>query len=402
MKIPSKIIRRPAYISRIEPFIGKSIIKVLTGQRRVGKSYLLFQLMEILREKIIGVNIIYINKEDLEFDSIRNAQELNEYVKNQSVEGVVNAIFIDEIQEIEDFEKAVRSLLLDENNDIYLTGSNANMLSGELATHLSGRYIEFTVYGLSYPEFLNFHKLEDEDESLAKYFTYGGSPYLVNLDLTDAVVFEYLKGIYSTIVYRDIVSRYNIRSTQFLERLVVYLADNIGSISSAKKISDYLKSQQTKISPNQIQAYAGYMVNAFLVHRVERYDIVGKRIFERKDKYYFGDLGIRNSIVGYRPNDAGKILENIVYNHLLYRSFDVKVGSLGSNEIDFVATKENEKLYVQVTLKLDDEKTIDREFGDLLKIEDNYPKYVVTMDDSFKNTFEGIKQLSVREFLMTI
>lgn len=399
MKIPQNIIVREIYTSRIRPYIGKQIIKVLTGQRRVGKSFILFQLMQLVKTNFPDVNIIYINMEDLAFDDIKNAVDLNNYIAEKPITDKKNAIFIDEIQEIRDFEKAVRSLLLNENNDIYITGSNANMLSGELATHLSGRYIEFTVHSLSYLEFLNFHKLEDNDSSLDKYFTYGGAPYLKHLELSDRIVFEYLKSIYSTIVYRDVVVRHKLRSTNFLEKLILYLADNIGSIYSSKKISDFLKSQKVNMSPIQVQTFANHLANAFIVHKVERYDIIGKRIFEMKDKFYFEDIGIRNSIIGYKPNDKAKILENIVFNQLLFKNYDVKVGSWGEYEIDFVASKDNEKLYIQVSLKLENEKTIKREFENLLKIKDNYPKYVITMDDTFKNTYKGIKHWSIRDFL---
>ena len=296
-------------------------------------------------------------------------------------------MFIDEIQDIPEFEKALRSLLLNEFNDIYITGSNAHMLSGELATYLSGRYVEFTVYSLSYPEFLQFHTLEDSFASYAQYARYGGLPYLINLTLTDEVVDEYLKSVYSTIVYRDVVSRYNLRNSAFLEKLVRFLSENTGSLFSAKNISDYLKSQHTTVSVNQILNYVEYLSSSFLIHRVERYDLIGKRIFEIGEKYYFENMGLRNVVAGYRLSDKAKILENVVYNHLLYLGYSVKVGNL-------------EKLYVQVALRLDNEQTIEREFGNLLKIQDNYPKMIVTEDEFHGNTYEGIRNVSVREFLM--
>jgi len=290
--------------------------------------------------------------------------------------------------------------LLNEQNDIYITGSNANLLSGELATLLGGRTIEFNVFSLSYSEFLVFHRLMDSNESMNKFFRYGGLPYLINLELTDEMVFEYLRNIYTTIVYRDVVSRYNIRSTNFLERLIRFLADNIGSIFSAKRISDYLKSQLTNISTNQIQTFTDYLTNAFLIHKVPRFDIVGKRIFEVGEKFYFENLGIRNCIIGYRPEDQAKLLENVVYNQLLFKGYDVKIGWVDAQEIDFIATKSNETIYVQVALRLDSEKTIEREFGNLLKIKDNYPKMVVTMDDQYTNSYQGIEHIPIRKFLM--
>lgn len=400
MRIPNNIQLREQYMSRIEPFMRKSLIKVLTGQRRVGKSYLLFQLLARIQQEEPEASIIYINREDFDFVFMQTAKELYEYVQSQRKEGVRNYIFIDEIQDIAEFEKALRSLLLDETNDIYITGSNANLLSGELATFLGGRYIEFKVYSLSYPEFLQFHVLDDSMESYDKYSRYGGLPYLINLELNDEMVNEYLKSIYSTIVFRDVVARYNLRNTAFLEKLIQFLSENIGNLFAAKNISDYLKSQHATVSVNQIQSYVSHLANAFLIHRVERFDLVGKRIFEIGEKYYFENMGIRNIVIGYRVTDKGKILENLVYNHLLFRGYRVTVGINGVQEIDFVCTKSSEKLYIQVTLRLDSEKTIEREFGNLLKIADNYPKIVITEDEFSGNTYEGIGHYTIRRFLM--
>jgi len=400
MKIPKTIKKRDGYIARIIPFMRKPLIKVLTGQRRVGKSYLLFQLMEQVQNEDHDAHIIYINREDMEFDFMRTAADLNNYILANRKEGARNYIFIDEIQDISEFEKALRSLLLDESNDIYITGSNARLLSGELATYLSGRYVEFKVYSLAYSEFLQFHELENNAASYDLYTRYGGLPYLINLELNDDVVNEYLKSIYSTIVFRDVVSRYNLRNTVFLERLIQFLSENIGSLFSAKNISDYLKSQHTQISVNQIQNYVEYLTNAFLIHRVGRYDLIGKRFFEIGEKYYFENMGIRNVIIGYRLQDRAKILENIVYNHLLYRGYTIKVGMSASSEIDFVCEKGAEKLYVQATLKLDSETTIEREFGNLLKVQDNYPKIVVSEDEFRGNSYEGIKHVFIRDFLL--
>lgn len=398
MKIPDTIKPRDVYIERIRPFIGKSLIKVFSGQRRVGKSYLLFQLMQVIRRENKNANFIYINKEDIQFDFIRHANDLNEYITTLLKKDVRNYIFIDEIQDISEFEKALRSLLLDDNNDIYVTGSNAKVLSGELATYLSGRFIECNVYSLSYAEFLLFHSIPDDDNSLELYIRFGGLPYLIHLPLTDQV-FEYISSVYSTIVYRDVVSRYNIRSTHFLEKLVQFLADNIGSLFSAKKIGDFLKSQNIRIAPNQVQQLSAYLTNAYIIHEVSRYDIAGRRIFEIGHKFYFENTGIRNVITGYSLKDRGKLLENVVYNHLVYSGYDVKVGAMNAQEIDFVCERNNERLYVQVALRLDEKTTIEREFGNLLRIKDNYPKMVVTGDRFEGNTYEGIRHVFIRDFL---
>lgn len=398
--IPAKLIRREQYISRITPFIGKRIIKAFTGQRRVGKSYILFQLIQDIYYQEPEASIIYINKEDLVFDFIRTSSDLNAYVLAHIVANRMNYIFIDEIQEIAEFEKALRSLLLNENIDIYCTGSNAKLLSGELATLLSGRFVEINVHSLSYAEFLLFHQLTDSDNSLDKYFKYGGLPYLIHLQLEEEMVFEYLKNIYTTIVFRDVIDRYGIRNIRFLEKLVLFLADNTGSLFSAKRISDFLKSQQVKIAPNQIQVYIDYLASAFLIYRVERYDIVGKRLFEFGEKYYFENLGIRHAIWGYKPQDLGKILENVVYNHLIFSGWKVTIGSLNTEEIDFVCEKGGEKMYLQVALRLSDESTIKREFGNLLKIGDNYVKKVITLDSFSGSSYEGIEHVQIRDFLI--
>ena len=400
MNFPRILKKRKGYIDRIKPFMQKSVVKVLTGQRRVGKSFLLYQLIEEILAEEPDANIIYVNLEDFTFSSLQTAEDLHSYIISHSKEKAKNYIFIDEIQDIPGFEKVIRSLLLNEDNDIYITGSNAKMLSGELATYLSGRYIEFKIYSLSYSEFLEFHGLTESETSYELYSRYGGLPYLLNLPLEDETVNEYLKSVYSTIVFRDVVSRYKLRNTLFLEKLIQFLSENIGNLFSAKNISDYLKSQHTAISVNQIQSYTEYLNNAFLIHRVERYDLIGKRVFEIGEKYYFENMGIRNIVVGYRITDKAKILENLVYNHLLYKGYDIKVGYYGDKEIDFVGEKNGEKLYIQVALKIDSDKTAEREFGNLLKIQDNYPKIVVTEDTFSGNSYEGIRHCSIRQFLM--
>lgn len=399
INLPKNIIKRPQYLNRVVPFMDKSIIKVFIGHRRVGKSYLLFQIIQHILEQDEQAKIIYINKEDLAFSTLKTALDLNEFVKTKKASTGKTYLFIDEIQEIVDFHLSLRSLLLDEQMDIYCTGSNANMLSSDIAGYLSGRYIEITVYSLAYIEFLNFHKLKNVGESLDVFLKFGGLPYLKHLSLEDSIVFEYLRNIYSTIIYKDIIQRYAIRNVLFLEQLVQFLANNIGSIFSIKRISDFLKSLNTKIPPNQVQIYMQHLVNAFLIHRVPRFDIIGKRLFEVGDKYYFENLGIRHALWGYRIEDKGKILENAVYNQLLFLGYQVKVGVLGVHEIDFVAEKEGEKWYLQVALFIHDVKTMEREFGNLRRISDNYRKTVITYDTYSGNSYQGIELTDLKTFL---
>ena len=399
MRIPSVIYNRDSYINRIKPFMRTNTIKVMVGHRRVGKSYILYQLINLINSEESNANIIYINKEDLDFDFIRTYRDLYSYIKDRLLEERRNYIFIDEIQEIEDFHLAIRSLALNDNNDIYITGSNSKMLSSELANELGGRYVEFKIYSLSYMEFLQFHKLDNDDESLEKYIHFGGLPYLINIPMEEQIVMEYVKSVYSTIVLRDVIQRKNIRNTIFLEQLIRFLADNTGSLFSSKSISDFLKSQNVKLASNQVSEYADYLAEAFVVHRIGRYDVIGKRFFEIGEKYFFENMGIRNAVAGYKIQDRAKRIENVVCNHLIYCGYEVKVGTMMSEEIDFVCTRNGETMYVQVSAELSRQETIDREFGNLLKIKDNYPKIVVSGERSFGNTYQGIRHIYIRDFL---
>ena len=392
-------IERPLYIDRIKPFIGKSLIKVLTGQRRVGKSYLLLQLRDIIQKQSPDTRIIYINKEQYKFAAIRTSDDLFSYLKENTVEGTATALFIDEIQDIETFEITLRDLVTRGNYDIYCTGSNANLLSGELATYLSGRYIEIKVFGLSYVEYLTFHELSDTVEGFQNYLKSGGLPYLINLNRASDIVYEYLNSIYNTILLKDVVARFNVRNVKFLENLVLFLARNMGNIVSSKKISEYLKSQKINISTQVVIDYLGYLEASFLIFKVKRTGIEGKRIFEIGEKYFFEDIGIRNAIVGYSPADIHMILENVVYLHLRMAGYAVTIGLEGGKEIDFIAQKAEEKIYVQVAYILERPETLEREFGNLLEIPDNFPKYVVTMDETFDTTsYKGIKRMHVKDF----
>lgn len=393
-------ISRPLYINKIKPYINKDIIKVLIGQRRVGKSYMLFQVMDEILKQDKEANIIYISKELVDFEHIKNYQDLLKEINEKKTAKGKQYIFIDELQDIESFEKALRSLQAKKEFDIYCTGSNAKLLSGELATYLSGRYVEVKIYSLTFTEFLAFHKLDNSNTSLIKYLKYGGLPYLINLELKDHIIYDYLKNIYAAILFKDIVKRYNVRNINFLENLVKYIADNTGSLVSSKKISDFLKSQKIQISPQLVIDYLRYLESAFFIFKTTRADIAGKKIFEIGEKYYFEDLGLRHSIIGYKANDIGKILENVVYLHLKALGYEIYVGKLGEKEIDFVCEKESKRLYIQVGYILQDEKTLNREFGNLLKIKDNYPKYVVSMDEAISGTdYKGIEHIYIRDFL---
>ena len=395
-------IPRQVYTERIKPFIDKEIIKVISGQRRVGKSYILFQLIAEIRQTNPSANIIYINKELKPHEHISDADNLYSYVKMNLIANTKNYLFIDEIQEIKYFEKALRSLLVENCCDIFCSGSNANMLSGELATFLAGRYIEFTVHSLGYDEFLNFFQLQNTTENLSKYLTVGGMPYMKVIGLDEFSVFEYLRNVYSTILLKDVVAREGIRNIQFLENLIEYLADNVGNLFSASNIAKYMKSQRTTITTQAVLNYLKPLSSAFFIYKVPRYDISGLKIFEVGEKYYFEDIGLRNCICGFdQRKDINKVMENAVYLHLLRSGYKVFVGQLGTSEIDFIAEKNGITIYVQVAFMLIDENTEKREFGNLLKIADNYRKYVVTMDEyNAGSNYQGIEQVHLKDFLL--
>jgi len=378
------------------------MIKVIVGQRRIGKSYLLYQIMDEIRTQRPDAEILYINKELFEFDSLKDYVDLVHYVRaNRKKIGQKCYLFIDEIQDIAQYEKALRSFFAENDFDIYCTGSNANMLSGELASTLSGRYIEIKVHGLSYREFLQFHRLEDSDETFAKYYRFGGLPYLIHLSLTETAVSEYLLNIYHTILLKDIVSRYNIRNVRLMEDLASYLADTVGHLFSANGISKYMKSQRIDMLPKTILEYLNYLTNAFLVQRVKPVDLQGKNILRIGEKYYFEDLGIRHAIRPFRADDIGQILENLVFQHLRIDGYTVAVGRNEDKEIDFVAEKAGERIYIQVATTIIEPQVAEREFGNLLKISDNYPKMVVTLDNIEGTTFQGIRQIPIRKFLLS-
>lgn len=394
-----KVIDRYYYLNKVKSFIDKDLIKVFIGQRRVGKSFLLKSTIKYILAINHEANIIYIDKELYDFDFIKTHHDLIAYFDSKWIINKNNYLFIDEIQEIKEFEKALRHIQNKRSADIYLTGSNAEIFSGDLATMLSGRYIEIRVNTLSYNEFILFHELENNNETLFKYLKWGGLPYIANLQKNDDVIFDYLNNILSTIVFKDIISRYKIRNIEFFERLILYVASNTGNLFTSKKISDYLKSQKTDISTKVVLTYMQYLQNAFLIYKLNRVDVHSKKVFEINHKYYFEDWGLSNALIGLNHYSAPDVLENVVFSHLKMLGYNVSVGVLNSQEIDFIAEKSNGKIYVQVAYIITDEKVKQREFGNLLMIKDNYPKFVVSLDSVPIAQVSGIKHLHLREFL---
>lgn len=393
------IIKRPAYLAKALAFLDKNLIKVLTGQRRTGKSYLLLQMMDEIKSRNSEAHIIFIDMELISFMFLNAAQDLTVYVNDRIIPGKPNYLFIDEVQEINEFEKAMRSLLNEGLVDIWCTGSNAEILSGELADKLSGRYIEIRVHSLSYIEFLEFHNLSDTNESLNKFLKYGGMPNLINFPMEDDIVFDYLKTINATILLKDIVKRNQIRNVVMLENLIRFLADNTGSLFSSASITKFLKSQGQTISPSIISNYLGYILNSYYLVKVLRSDLQGKKIFEINEKYYFEDLGLRNAWTGYQPMHINKMIENAVFRHMLQQGFRITVGIIGDKEVDFVTENSGVKIYIQCAYLITDEKTRQREFGNLLSINDNHRKLVVSMDEPSGGNIEGIEHIHLRDFL---
>lgn len=399
-----KIISRQNYVDHILKYMGKGLIIALTGQRRVGKSYVVRQLVQELLANNPQANIVYINKEKTKFNDIQNAGDLSRYLEGKFIEGRDNYLLIDEVQDIDGFENVLRSLNADEECQIVVTGSNAKMLSSELSTYLGGRYIEIHIQSLSYREFLKFHNLEDSDKSIQLYLGFGGLPHLYRLGLdNEDMVWEYIQNIYNTIVLKDVVQREGLRNVTMFENLMSFVSDNTGQLVSATSLSKYLKSQQINLQPLTAINYLKAASNAYIVNKVPRYDIHGKRLLETNDKYYFEDLGVRNLLAGPdRTADIEKVMENAVYLHLKNLGYKISVGTLPNGEVDFVAEKRGRTIYLQVAFLIADESTMEREFGNLLAIQDNYPKYVVSMNPMTRSQdYEGIRHLTLRRFLMT-
>ena len=395
------LISRPNYYNRLEKLLGKGVLIILTGQRRVGKSYVMKELVARKGEET-NANVIYIDKEKTAFDFIATYKDLVAYVDTKIDKSKHNYILIDEVQEIKEFERGLRNYYDESFIDIVVTGSNSDILSSDLGTILAGRYVEVLIQGLSYTEFLEFHNLQDNETAIGKYINSGGLPGLKSFGLNDyEIINDYLQGVYNTILIKDIIRRKKIRNVPFLENLIHFIADNTGKQISATSIRNYMDLNNSEVSKNLVLKYMKAINEAFLATAVSRYNIHGKKLLETNDKFYFGDIGIRNFITGgRRANDIEKIVENLVYQHMVRLGYEVKIGQLYSTEIDFVGTKGDEVVYVQAAYLITEEKTFNREFGNLMLIKDNYPKYVISMTpymDSSK--WEGIIHIPFVEFL---
>lgn len=400
-----EIIVRKSYLSHIISHLNRGMMIILVGQRRVGKSFMLRQLCSWLNENRPNAAVVYVNKELLEFDNITDARKLYDYVSPRFNSAGENYLLIDEVQDIDGYEDALRSLHAEDRCQIVATGSNAYVFSSELSTRLGGRYVEIPIYSLSYREFLEFHSLTDSDDSLNDFLRIGGLPGLRLYDVKDEIhVRDYLQGVYNTIMMRDVISREQIRNVPFMENLSRFIADNDGKLISTSSIVKFMRSQGDKVSDAMTSAYISHLCKALVINPVARYDIRGKKLFELIYKYYFADHGIRNYLCGFNIRSGiEKIMENVVYLHLLGQGFKVDVGILRAGGIDFVATRGDKRIYVQVTYLLASDETIAREFGNLAAIKDNYPKYVVSMDpvSGGLDDYPGIQHLHLRDFLKT-
>lgn len=396
-----EILTRKYYADKVDSWIGKGNIIVLVGPRRVGKSYILKDFIE-RHSKEEDINVIYVDKEKKEFKSIKTKDDLDNYIESLYMPGKHNCILVDEVQQIEKFEESICSWYTEDNTDVIITGSNSKMLSGDLSTLLAGRYVEIRVHPLTYSEFLEFHGLEDSDDSLMKYLNYGGLPGLRQIGLdSDEHVWAYLSSVFNTIMLKDIIERHDIRNVPFLNNLIAFYADTTGKLTSANSISKYMKSQGESISSNLVLLYRSFYEEAYLLASVSRYDIHGKKILESNEKVYWDDLGLRNlKAEGGMDSYIEKVIENAVYKHLCYLGYKVQVGVLGAGEVDFVCTRPGETVYVQVTYLMGEQATRDREFGPLEKIRDNHPKYVISATPFLTSRDEnGIKHISLRQFL---
>lgn len=400
------MIKRELYMNRIRPFIGTDLIKVMTGIRRCGKSVMLKLIQQELTESgISSAQFISINFEDMCYSHLLTAQALNDEITEhaQQIGGKVY-LFFDEIQEVKDWETCINSLRVSLDCDIYITGSNAKLLSGELATYLGGRYVEFVIYPFSFGEFMELYRSVNPDASnqqcFQEYLLVGGMPYLANLCYVDAPSKQYLHDLFNSVQLKDIVKRNKIRDVDLLERIIAYVIANVGTTFSATSLAKFLKNEHRTVAPETILNYTKYCCDAYLFYQVKREDLQGKQVLSSNEKYYIADHGIREAIFGGNMRDINLILENIVYLELIRRGYEVTVGRMGDKEIDFVCSRRDEKLYVQVTYLLASEETVSREFGVYDAIRDNFPKYVVSLDE-FDMSRNGIKHRNIRDFLLS-
>lgn len=398
------MIKRETYMRRIRPFIGSELVKVMTGIRRCGKSVMLELIKEELKNSgVPEANIISINFEDMRYASLLTAKALHDEIimRAQNISGKVY-LFFDEIQEVADWEKCINSFRVEFECDIYITGSNAKLLSGELATNLGGRYVEFTIYPFSFSEFTELYKGifpgAPPQECFQKYLLFGGMPYLVNLRYAEEPCRQYLTDVFNSVQLKDIVKRNKIRDVDLLERILSYIIANVGTTFSATSISKFFKSEKRNVAPETILNYIRYCTDAYLFYPVKRQDLQGKQILASSEKYYIADHGVREAVFGGNMRDINLILENIVFMELLRRGYNVTVGKTGNLEIDFIAEKHGEKIYVQVCYLLASQETIAREFGVYDNVNDNFPKYVVSLDE-FDMSRNGIKHCNIRNFL---
>lgn len=399
------MIDRPEYVKRIMTYMDAPFVKILTGVRRCGKSTIMTMLrMEIEKRGIPRNRILSYHFDSLEYEDMTARELFSEIREKLSGEGRTY-LFLDEIQEIAGWEKVVNSLMADYEVDIYVTGSNSRMMSSEISTYLTGRYVSFRIYPLSFAEYLNFRKafttVDDPRKELVRYLQFGGFPALHLRDYTREEVYAIVRDIYHSTIFTDIVKRNQIRKVDQLERVVRYVFDNVGNPFSAASISKYLKSEQRTLDNETIYLYLSQLESAYILHRCRRYDIKGKEILKTQEKFYLSDPALRYSVLGYHADSAAAMLENIVYLELLRRGYDVCVGKLDGYEIDFIATRQDEKIYVQVAQELASEETRQREYGRLLAIEDNYPKYVLLNDDYAGGNYRGIKTIHIADFLLS-
>ena len=396
---------RELYLRRLIQYRDKPLIKVITGLRRCGKSTLL-SLFEnhLIKNGVEKDHIIRMNFESFEFDEITSYKELHAYIKKRLINNSdKHYILLDEVQQVSSWEKVINSFLVDANVDIYITGSNAYLLSSELSTLLSGRYVEIKMQPLSFKEYLDFtedYKDQNLQEKFNQYLKFGGLPTVVDLMDNTETIGPFLEGIYNTVLVKDVIERNGVRDAALLDSILKFIAANIGSIVSTKKISDYLTSSGRKTTSDTVDNYLRMLENAFIIYKANRYDLKGKMYLKTLEKYYIVDMGIRNQLTGLRNTDYGHVLENIVFLELLRRGYDVTIGKIGSLEVDFIATKSDEKIYYQVSATILDEKTRERELRSLESISDNYPKYILTMDQTIFNDFSGIKVKNIIDFLL--